>query len=104
MPLQKNTFEKFPDKSVILNTAEKMRNQKYDLVSYMWYLMPLEAKFGSRVYETAAKSLNSRGINTSLDELKALAKDMRVNKNSEKYLLRKRLHQQLMLTTTKQKI
>lgn len=104
MPLHKNTFETFPNKSVILDTVEKMRNQKYSLDSYIWYLMPLEDKFGSRVYETAAKSLNSRGVNTSSDELKALADDMRAEKNSEKYLKQKRLHQQLMLTTIKQKI
>jgi len=103
MPLQKNTFETFPHKSVILDTVEKMRNQKYSLVSYMWYLMPLEDRFGSRVYETAAKSLNSRGINTSSEELKALANDMRAEKNSEKYFKQKRLHQHLLLTTTKQK-
>lgn len=100
MPLHSNTFRTFPHKSDILDLIGKFRDQKNNAVSYMWYLLPLEDKFGSRVYDTAAKSLNSRGIITSYDELKALAEDMRAN--SEKYLKQKRLHQHLLLTTTKQ--
>ena len=92
MAIQAGTFKCLPDKQVILEQIEEERRHLHDLSSYMWYIMPVAEKFGDRVYEVAAGSLRESGLQVTVEELRALAGELKTAEGMERYAERRRQH------------
>jgi hypothetical protein len=92
MSIQPGTFKRLPDKHVILTQIEEERRHLHDLSSYMWYIIPVAEKFGDRVYEVAARALCESGLHVTVEEMKALADELKTPAGMERYAEQRRLH------------
>lgn len=68
MPLNSPMFHPLPSKEKLLERIELYKEHNADLNSYMWFLLPLAAKFGDRVFEVSAKSLAESGLSITLSK------------------------------------
>jgi L-asparagine transporter-like permease len=66
----------------------------------MWFLLPLVAKFGDRVYEIAAQSLTNSGLVVTTEELRDLGIEMQTPEGQKKFTQRA-LHIGAMITSYK---
>jgi len=101
MILQPKTFSRFPSLEQMEKTLKTITSQKANITSYMWYLLPLSEKLGERVFDVAAKSLAESGVVVSPEELKALARDMRLPKKQEYYKKMRLKHTSSLITSVK---
>jgi len=92
MAIQAGTFKRLPDKQVILTQIEEERRHLNDLSSYMWYIMPVAERFGDKVYEVAARSLAESGLRVTVEEMQALAEELKTPAGMERYAEQRRLH------------
>lgn len=92
MPIQSGTWKRLPSKEVLLEGIEEQRRHNADITSYLWYVMPLEEKFGDKVYDVAAESLAKSGLEVSASRLKELAEELKTPEGMERYAEERRLH------------
>ena len=102
MPLENPLFRPFPPTEKLLERIEFYKERNADPTTFMWHLLPLEEKFGERVYDVAAKSLAESGLPVTGESLRALARDMRDPANKAKYDRLRGLHIGSMITSYKQ--
>jgi hypothetical protein len=101
MPLDSSLFHLLPPKEELLKRIEFYKERNADISSYMWYLLPLAARFGERVYEAAAKSLAESGLPVTAGQLVALGREMQTPDGQEKYAHQRALHISGMITSYK---
>lgn len=101
MPLNSPLFHPLPSKEKLLERIEFYKERNADLSSYMWYLLPLAARFGDRVFEVAAKSLTKSGLSITTEQLRALGHEIQTPDGQQKYARNRALHIDSMITSYK---
>jgi hypothetical protein len=101
MPLNSTLFRPLPPREELLRRIQFYQERNADISSYMWYLLPLVAKFGERVYQVAAQSLTRSGLVVTTDELRDLGIEMQTLDGQKKYAQHRALHIGAMLTSYK---
>jgi hypothetical protein len=101
MPLNSSLFCPLPTREELLRRIQFYEERNGDLSSYMWYLLPLVAKFGECVYQVAAQSLTCSGLAVTADELRDLGIEMQTQDGQKKYARHRALHIGAMLTSYK---
>jgi hypothetical protein len=104
MPLNPSLFHLLPPKEDLLERIEVYKERNTDLSSYMWYLLPLSAMFGDRVFEVAAKSLTESGLSVTAEQLCHLGHEMQTPEGQQKYAHNRALHIGSMITSYKQPV
>ena len=82
---QTATFHRLPPKERILKSIEARERRLAGPYSYMLYLMPVAERFGERVYDVAARSLQSNGVDVTAEQLKALAAELATPEGRKRY-------------------
>jgi hypothetical protein len=95
------TFTPLPPREDLERTLAIHQRHLDDLTSYLWYIMPVAEECGEEVYDTAAQSLNSSGIHTTAEELKALAAELQTPEGKARYAENRRIHIGTNLTSYK---
>jgi len=85
MILTPKTFNRFPSMEQMEETLKTLMSYTTDVASYMWLLLPLSEKLGEQVFDVAAKSLTESGVEVTAEEMKELARDMRLPEKQEHY-------------------
>ena len=62
-----------------------LKSFKADITTYMWFLLPLSEKFGDKIFDVAAKSLAESGVKVTAEEMKAIARDMKLPEKQDYY-------------------
>ena len=101
MHLDSSLFHLLPPKEELLKRIEFYKERNADLSSYMWYLLPLAARFGDRVFEVAAKSLTKSGLSVTAEQLRTLGHEMQTPEGQQKYAHNRVLHIGSMITSYK---
>ncbi len=73
---QTSTFRELPTKEVIERRIAMMERRVAGPLSYVLYIKPIAERFGDRVYEVAAHSLNASGVQVTAEELKTVADEL----------------------------
>ena len=102
MPLNPPLFQPLPSKEKLLERIEFYKGRNADLISYVWYLLPLAARFGERVFEVAARSLAESGLSVTAEQLCTLGHEMQTPEGQQKYAHNRALHIGSMITSYKQ--
>jgi hypothetical protein len=102
MHLDSSLFHPLPSKEKLLERIEFYKERNADITSYVWYLLPLAARFGDRVFEVAAKSLTESGQSVTVEQLRALGHEMQTPEGQKKYARSRALHIGSMITSFKQ--
>ena len=82
---QTATFHRLPPREKILASIEVQERRLAGPLSYMLYIMPVAERFGERVYEVAARSLQDSGVNVTAERLKTLAAELRTPEGQKRY-------------------
>jgi len=85
MNQQPSTFHRYPPKEKIQKRIEMMERRVAGPVSYMLYIMPVAKKFGDRVYDVAAASLQASGVQVTAKQLRVLATELSTPEGMEKH-------------------
>lgn len=95
-------FEPLPPAETLQASIDLQQRHLADLTSYLWYLMPLAARFGERVYDVAAESLTRSGVRATPEELRALAAELQTPAGQARYAENRRIHIGTNLTSYKE--
>jgi hypothetical protein len=101
MPLESPEFTPLPSMDEIRASIAAQEEHLRDLSSYMWYILPVAARFGERAFEVAARALSESGIATTSAELAALASELRTPEGQITYAGRRAFHIGSNLTSYK---
>jgi len=101
MPLNSSLFHPLPSKEKLLERIKFYKERNADLSSYMWFLLPLTARFGDRVFEVAAKSLTESGLSITVEQLRDLGHEMQTPEGQQKYARNRALLIDSMITSYK---
>jgi hypothetical protein len=95
------SFKMLPPKEEIQKIVERRKAHIDNIISYMWYILPVAKKYGDRVFEVAAKSLTDSGIQTTADHLKRLAEEMQSPDGMKHFENEKHTHIGMNLTSNR---
>ncbi len=82
---QTSTFHDMPSAEAIERKMALLQRRIAGPLSYVLYIQPVAERFGDRVYEVAARSLNESGIPVTAEQLKSVAEELKTPEGKARY-------------------